>query len=62
MPLTEALTPSSAARCTVSMVCVAVISAFEGMHPRFRQVPPSVPSRSISATFLPSSAARSAVE
>ena len=40
----------------------ALISAFDGMHPRLRQVPPSVASRSIMATRLPSSAARKAVE
>ena len=34
---------------------VALISAFDGMHPRLRQVPPSVASRSIMATRLPRS-------
>ena len=41
---------------------ISFFDPFDGMHPRLRQVPPSVASRSIMATRLPSSAARNAVE
>ena len=57
-----ALMPMRSALWMVSTLCTAVNNAFDGMHPRLRHVPPSVPSRSINATDLPSSAARSAVE
>ena len=45
----------------VSNVRVAVMSAFEGMQPRLRHVPPSVASRSTMTTLLPSCAALNAV-
>ena len=62
MPLMVAEMPSSPACRMESIAWVALISAFDGMHPRLRQVPPSVASRAIMATRLPSSAARKAVE
>jgi hypothetical protein len=41
-----------------SNISDAYNSAFDGMHPIFRQVPPSVAFFSTTATFMPSCAAR----
>ena len=58
----DALMPHSAARFTVSMTAADCRSAFVGMQPRSRHVPPMRSSRSTMATRLPSCAARSAAE
>ena len=52
-------TPCSAAWLTVRKTSAACSSDLAGMHPRCRQVPPTL-SFSIRATRLPNSAARSA--
>ena len=57
----DALMPHSCERLIRSMTAADSRSAFEGMHPRSRHVPPSRSSRSTMATRLPSSAARRAV-
>ena len=49
--------PSSSASVSTLATCS---SAFDGMQPTFRQTPPSVSPRSISATDRPRSAARNA--
>ncbi len=58
----DALMPHSEDRLTVSMTDADCRSAFVGMHPLSRQVPPMRSSRSTMATRLPSWAARSAAE
>ena len=57
-----ALMPHSSERCTESITAADCKSAFVGMHPRSRQVPPRRSSFSIIATRLPRVAARSAHE
>lgn len=57
-----ALMPIRSAWRMFCALCAAVSNAFDGMQPRLRQVPPNVLSRSMSATVLPSCAARNAVE
>jgi hypothetical protein len=59
---TVAWMPNSSARSTVSVTSAWYSSIFEGMHPRFRQVPPSGPfstmatdSPRLTATFATSS-------
>ena len=53
------LTPCSASLCVASWKCSEdCSSAFDGMQPTFRQVPPSVARFSTQATFMPSWAAR----
>jgi hypothetical protein len=57
-----ALMPHSEARSMVSITAADCSSAFVGMHPRSRHVPPRRSSRSTIAVRCPSSAARSAAE
>ncbi|GIU99583.1 MAG: hypothetical protein KatS3mg014_1199 [Actinomycetota bacterium] len=57
-----ALIPHSVERRRVSMTSAERRSAFVGMQPRSRQVPPTRSSRSISPTRLPSCARRRAQE
>ena len=57
-----ALMPHSEDRSTVSITSADRKSAFVGMQPRSRQVPPRRSSRSTNATRLPSCAARRAAE
>ena len=53
------LTPIFAKECPASSnISEACNSAFDGMHPILRQVPPSVAFFSTTATFMPSCAAR----
>ena len=59
MPSKVVLTPTDALSLAWSAISAACSSALVGMQPRCRQVPPTL-SFSISATRLPSSAARSA--
>jgi hypothetical protein len=54
-------TPKSAASCADSATSAVCSTAFVGMQPQWRQVPPTF-ARSTSATSRPSCAARSAVE
>ncbi len=55
----ETLTPILANEWPASSnISEAYSSAFEGMHPTLRQVPPSVAFFSTTATFMPSCAAR----
>ena len=56
----DALIPHSSERFTASITAADWSRALVGMHPRSRHVPPSRSSRSMSATRLPSSAARRA--
>ena len=54
-------TPHSWSISSVSPMTLATWrSAFDGMHPRSKQVPPSFPSASTRTTSIPSSAARKA--
>src|SRR5215472_7578198 len=59
MPSNRARTPNDSASFAWSAISAACSSALVGMQPRCRQVPPTL-SFSMSATFLPSSAALSA--
>ena len=59
MPSNEVLMPNFSLSREESATSAACSSALVGMHPRCRQVPPTL-SLSIRATRLPSSAARSA--
>src|SRR5262249_27848425 len=59
MPSSRARTPNDSASFALSAISAACSSALVGMQPRCRQVPPTL-SRSMRATRLPSSAARSA--
>ena len=55
----ETLTPILAKECPASSnISEAYSSAFDGMQPTLRQVPPSVAFFSTTATFMPSCAAR----
>ena len=57
----ETVTPIFANECPASSkVSEAYSSAFDGMQPTLRQVPPSVGFFSTTATFMPSCAARMA--
>ena len=57
----ETLTPILAKECPASSnISEACSSAFDGMQPTLRQVPPSVAFFSTTATFMPSCAARTA--
>ena len=57
----ETLTPILAKECAASSnISEACSSAFDGMQPTLRQVPPSVAFFSTTATFMPSCAARTA--
>ena len=51
------LIPRWADSLAAVIMCEALSSALDGMHPRFMQTPPSRGSRSMSRTFLPRSAA-----
>src|SRR5690606_2402935 len=52
--------PADSISCASSMTFAACSKAFEGMQPTLRQTPPSCGQRSISAVFIPRSAARNA--
>ena len=51
------LIPRCADSFAAVIMCEALSSALEGMHPRFIHTPPRRGSRSMSSTFLPRSAA-----
>jgi hypothetical protein len=53
-------TPALPIASASSMTFAACSSAFEGMQPTLRHTPPSCGQRSISAVFMPRSAARNA--
>ena len=52
--------PHSFQFCAIFSACACSSSAFVGMHPQLRQVPPSTGARSTTAVFNPSCAARMA--